>query len=205
MKPEYWNKGKIFLSNNDKVLKNIIKMFSSENLELNSNHYHALLNSIIGQQISVSAANTIKARFFNLHNKITPNNVLKLDEISLKNCGLSRQKILYIKNISIFFLENKKFITNIHSYDEIIIKDQLISIKGIGNWTADMFLLFSYGSSDIFPEGDLGFIKAISKLYKREIPISHSYLKRLKKRWSPYSSIATWYLWRSLDPVPIIY
>ena len=110
MKPEYWNKGKIYLSNNDKVLKNIIKMFSSENLELNSNHYHALLNSIIGQQISVLAANSIKARFFNLHNKITPNNVLKLNEISLKNCGLSRQKILYIKNISTFFLENKNLL-----------------------------------------------------------------------------------------------
>jgi len=205
MKPEYWNKGKIYLSKNDKVLKNIIKLFSNENLELNSNHYHALLNSIIGQQISVLAANSIKTKFFNLHNKIVPNNVLKLDEISLKNCGLSRQKILYIKNISTFFLENKKFITNIHLYDEISIKDKLISIKGVGNWTADMFLLFSYGSSDIFPEGDLGFIKAISKFYKKKIPISQTYLKKLKKRWSPYSSIATWYLWRSLDPVPITY
>ena len=205
MKPEYWNKGKTYLSKNDKVLKNIIKLFSNENLELNSNHYHALLNSIIGQQISVLAANSIKTKFFNLHNKIVPNNVLKLDEISLKDCGLSRQKILYIKNISTFFLENKKFITNIHLYDEISIKDKLISIKGVGNWTADMFLLFSYGSSDIFPEGDLGFIKAISKFYKKKIPISQPYLKKLKKRWSPYSSIATWYLWRSLDPVPITY
>ena len=205
MKPEYWNKGKIYLSKNDKVLKNIIKLFSNENLELNSNHYHALLNSTIGQQISVLAANSIKTKFFNLHNKIVPNNVLKLDEISLKNCGLSRQKILYIKNISTFFLENKKFITNIHLYDEISIKDKLISIKGVGNWTADMFLLFSYGSSDIFPEGDLGFIKAISKFYKKKIPISQPYLKKLKKRWSPYSSIATWYLWKSLDPVPITY
>jgi len=205
MKPEYWNKGKTYLSKNDKVLKNIIKLFSNENLELNSNYYHALLNSIIGQQISVLAANSIKAKFFNLHNKIVPNNVLKLDEISLKNCGLSRQKILYIKNISTFFLENKKFITNIHLYDEVSIKDKLISIKGVGNWTADMFLLFSYGSSDIFPEGDLGFIKAISKFYKKKIPISQPYLKKLKKRWSPYSSIATWYLWRSLDPTPITY
>ena len=205
MKPVYWNKGKIFLSNKDKVLKNIIEMFSSENLELNSNHYHALLNCIIGQQISVSAANTIKARFFDLHNKITPNNVLKLNEISLKDCGLSRQKILYIKNISTFFLKNKKFITNIYSYDEIFIKDKLISIKGVGNWTADMFLLFSCGSSNIFPEGDLGFIKAISKSYKKSIPIGQPYLKRLKKRWSPYSSIATWYLWRSLDPAPTTY
>ena len=205
MKPEYWNKGKIYLSNNDKVLKNIIKMFPSEHLELNSNHYHALLNSIIGQQISVLAANSIKTRFFNLHKKITPNNILKFNESYLKNCGLSRQKILYIRNISTFFLENKKFIANIDSYDEISIKDKLILIKGIGNWTVDMFLLFSYGSSDVFPAGDLGFIKAISKSYKKKIPISQSYLERLKKRWSPYSSIATWYLWRSIDPIPIIY
>ena len=205
MKPEYWNKGKIYLSNNDKVLKNIIKMFPNENLELNSNHYHALLNSIIGQQISVFAAKSIKTRFFNLHKKITPKNTLKFNESSLKNCGLSRQKILYIRNISTFFLENKKFIANIDSYDEIFIKDKLILIKGVGNWTADMFLLFSCGSPDVFPAGDLGFIKAISKSYKKKTPISQSYLEKLKKRWSPYSSIATWYLWRSIDPIPIIY
>ena len=205
MKPRYWNKGKSFLSNKDKVLKTIIERFSNENLKINSNHYHALLNSIIGQQISVSAASVIKNRFFNLHRNITPINVLKFNEDTLKLCGLSRQKISYIYNISTFFLKNKKFIANINSFDDNKIKEKLITIKGVGSWTVDMFLLFSLGSPNIFPSGDLGFIKAISKLYKKKLPLKESYLKRLNNRWSPYCSLATWYLWRSLDPIPISY
>ena len=83
--------------------------------------------------------------------------------------------------------------------------DNLIEIKGVGNWTIHMFLMFSYGSSNIFPTGDLGFLKAISKLYKVQLPISERKLKLLYKKWSPYSSQATWYLWRSLDPIPVNY
>jgi len=205
MKPQYWNKGKSYLSNKDKVLKTIIEKFPNENLEINFNHYHALLNSIIGQQLSVSAARAIKNRFFKLHRNITPINVLKFNQNDLKLCGLSRQKILYICNISTFFLENKKFFANIIVFNDKKIKEKLITIKGVGNWTVDMFLLFSLGSSNIFPSGDLGFIKAISKLYKKELPLTESYLKRLNNRWSPYCSLATWYLWRSLDPIPISY
>ena len=205
MKPKYWNKGKSYLSNKDKVLKSIIEKFPNEYLMLNGNHYHALLNSIIGQQISVSAANAVKNRFFNLSKTITPKKVLKIKEISLKQCGLSRQKISYIKNISNFFILNDDLFKNIINYNEKEIKENLVSIKGVGNWTADMFLLFSYGSSDIFPMGDLGFIKAISKEYKKKQPLNEKYLNKLKKKWSPYNSMATWYLWRSIDPVPINY
>jgi|TARA_B110000196_G_C21131552_1_gene658721 DNA-3-methyladenine glycosylase II len=205
MKPKYWNKGKLYLSNNDRVLKGIINKFPKESLLLNSNNYHSLINSIIGQQISVSAANAIKLKFFKLHKNILPKNVLNFEEDLLRECGLSRQKILYIKNISNFFINNKNFFKKINTYKEIDIKTKLISIKGVGNWTADMFLLFSYGSSDIFPQGDLGFIKAISKSYKKELPLSEAYLKKLQKKWSPYNSIATWYLWRSLDPIPVSY
>ena len=205
MKPQYWTKGKIYLSNKDKVLKSIINKYPKESLILNNNHYHSLLNSIIGQQISVSAANAIKLRFFKMHINITPNNVLNFETTHMKKCGLSRQKILYIKNISNFFLQNKVFFKNIDSFQEIEIKERLISIKGVGNWTVDMFLLFSYGSSNIFPRGDLGFIKAISKLYNKRLPVSDIYFNKLYKNWSPYSSIATWYLWRSLDPIPVSY
>ena len=205
MKPNYWNKGKNFLSNKDKVLKNIIDRFPKENLILNDNHYHVLINSIIGQQISVSAANAIKKRFFSLNKDIIPKKVLNLKEYSLKECGLSRQKILYIQNISKFFIENTNFSQNIKNYNEIAIKEKLITIKGVGNWTAEMFLLFGYGSSNILPIGDLGLIKAISKAYKKEIPLSKNYLEKLQKKWSPFNSIATWYLWRSIDPIPVSY
>ena len=205
MKPKYWNKGKIYLSNKDKVLKKLIQTYKNEYLNLNSNYFHSLINSIIGQQISVSAADSMKIKFFKLKRNITPQTVSKLRTTDLRKCGLSRQKILYIRNISKFFLQNKKFIKNINKTSEEEIYNNLIEIKGVGNWTIHMFLMFSYGSSNIFPTGDLGFLKAISKLYKVQLPISERKLKLLYKKWSPYSSQATWYLWRSLDPIPVNY
>ena len=205
MKPKYWNKGKIYLSNKDKVLKKLIQTYRNEYLNLNSNYFHSLINSIIGQQISVSAADSMKTKFFKLKRNITPQTVSKLSTTDLRKCGLSRQKILYIRNISTFFLQNKKFIKNINKSSEEEIYNNLIEIKGVGNWTIHMFLMFSYGSSNIFPTGDLGFLKAISKLYKVQLPISERKLKLLYKKWSPYSSQATWYLWRSLDPIPVNY
>ncbi len=205
MKPKYWNKGKIYLSNKDKVLKKLIQTYRNEYLNLNSNYFHSLINSIIGQQISVSAADSMKTKFFKLKRNITPQTVSKLRATDLRKCGLSRQKILYIRNISKFFLQNKKFIKNINKSSEEEIYNNLIEIKGVGNWTIHMFLMFSYGSSNIFPTGDLGFLKAISKLYKVQLPISERKLKLLYKKWSPYSSQATWYLWRSLDPIPVNY
>ena len=205
MKPKYWNKGIKYLSNKDKVLKKLIQTYKNEYLNLNSNYFHSLINSIIGQQISVSAADSMKTKFFKLKRNITPQTVSKLRTTDLRKCGLSRQKILYIRNISKFFLQNKKFIKNINKSSEEEIYNNLIEIKGVGNWTIHMFLMFSYGSSNIFPTGDLGFLKAISKLYKVQLPISERKLKLLYKKWSPYSSQATWYLWRSLDPIPVNY
>ena len=205
MKPKYWNKGKNYLSNKDKVLKKLIQTYRNEYLNLNSNYFHSLINSIIGQQISVSAADSMKTKFFKLKRNITPLTVSKLRTTDLRKCGLSRQKILYIRNISKFFLQNKKFIKNINKSSEEEIYNNLIEIKGVGNWTIHMFLMFSYGSSNIFPTGDLGFLKAIAKLYKVQLPISERKLKLLYKKWSPYSSQATWYLWRSLDPIPVNY
>ena len=205
MKPKYWNKGKVYLSNKDKVLKKLIQTYRNEYLNLNSNYFHSLINSIIGQQISVSAADSMKTKFFKLKRNITPQTVSKLRTTDLQKCGLSRQKILYIRNISKFFLQNKKFIKYINITSEEEIYNNLIEIKGVGNWTIHMFLMFSYGSSNIFPTGDLGFLKAISKLYKVQLPISERKLKLLYKKWSPYSSQATWYLWRSLDPIPVNY
>jgi len=205
MKPKYWNKGIIYLSNKDKVLKKIINQFPKQSLNLNDNSFHALINSIIGQQISVSAANSMKKKLFALKRNITPRTIKNIKKIDFKKCGLSKQKILYINNIANFFLENKKFINEINKADDLYIRENLTQIKGIGNWTVDMFLIFTHGSSNIFPTGDLGFIKAISKHYKKDLPLDDKFLSSLLQRWSPYSSIATWYLWRSLDPIPVSY
>ena len=192
MKPKYWNKGKIHLSNKDKVLKKIIDQFSNQSLQLNDNSFHALINSIIGQQISVSAANSMKKKLFVLKKNITPRTIKNIKKNDLRKCGLSKQKILYISNIADFFLLNKEFINKLNKVNDLEIREKLIEIKGIGNWTIDMFLIFTLGSSNIFPSGDLGFLKAISKHYKKDLPISEKFLSKLFKRCSPYSSIATW-------------
>ena len=142
MKPKFWNKGKLYLSNKDKVLKSIISVYPNEYLLINNNYFHCLLNSVIGQQISVKAASSIKRRFFLLKKNINPINIFSIKTKSLREVGLSKQKISYINNIAKFFVQNKKFIRNINNYNEIEIKEKLISIKGVGEWTVDMFLIF---------------------------------------------------------------
>ena len=205
MKPKLWNKGKLYLSKKDKVLKAIINNYPNEYLKINSNYYHCLVNSIIGQQISVLAANSIKLKFFSLKKNIDPNSILKTKIKLLKEVGLSKQKISYIINISNFFIDNKKFFKNIENYSDLEITEKLITIKGVGKWTADMFLINGLGKLNVFPKGDLGFLKAISILYNKRLPISEKNLNKLYNRWKPFNTIATWYLWRSLDPLPINY
>ena len=205
MKPKFWNKGRLYLSKKDRVLKSIISTYQNEYLSINKNYFHCLLNSIIGQQISVSAANSIKRRFFSLKKNINPISISTIKTKSLREVGLSRQKILYINNISEFFIQNRKFIKNINKFSEVETREQLISIKGVGEWTADMFLIFGLGKSNIFPKGDLGFLKAISINYKKNLPLTNNYLNLLFNKWTPYNTLATWYLWRSLDPIPISY
>ena len=205
MKPKFWNKGRLYLSKKDRVLKSIISTYQNEYLSINKNYFHCLLNSIIGQQISVSAANSIKRRFFSLKKNINPISISTIKTKSLREVGLSRQKILYINNISEFFIQNKKFIKNINKFSEVKTREKLISIKGVGEWTTDMFLIFGLGKSNIFPKGDLGFLKAISINYKKNLPLTNNYLNLLFNKWTPYNTLATWYLWRSLDPIPISY
>ena len=205
MKPKFWNKGRLYLSKKDRVLKSIISTYQNEYLSINKNYFHCLLNSIIGQQISVSAANSIKRRFFSLKKNINPISISTIKIKSLREVGLSRQKILYINNISEFFIQNKKFIKNINKFSEVETREKLISIKGVGEWTTDMFLIFGLGKLNIFPKGDLGFLKAISINYKKNLPLTNNYLNLLFNKWTPYNTLATWYLWRSLDPIPISY
>ena len=205
MKPKFWNKGRLYLSKKDRVLKSIISTYQNEYLSINKNYFHCLLNSIIGQQISVSAANSIKRKFFSLKKNINPISIFTIKTKSLREVGLSRQKILYINNISEFFIQNKKFIKNINKFSEVKTREKLISIKGVGEWTVDMFLIFGLGKLNVFPMGDLGFLKAISIAYKKKLPHTEKYLELLHNKWTPYNTVATWYLWRSLDPLPINY
>ena len=203
--PLFWEKAKKILSLKDKKLSKIIKNYPNDFLYTKSNPFFTLARSIVGQQISVKAAQTIWERLEAKIINIQPTTIIKTRFNTLKSIGLSRQKINYLKNLSYAFIEKK---INLNSWskmsDEEIIQD-LTQIKGIGRWTAEMFLIFSLCRSDIFPLDDIGMIRGLCKLYNIPYPPKKETLIKIGKKWKPYRSVATWYLWRSLDPIPVEY
>ncbi|MBM5787842.1 MAG: DNA-3-methyladenine glycosylase 2 family protein [Pelagibacterales bacterium] len=202
--PNYWKDGKNFLSKKDKVLKKIIGKFDGF-LKTRKDPFFSLCRSIVGQQISVKAADAVWMKFEKKIGIINPGNVLKVSKQTLRGCGFSRQKIDYLRVLSKAFLDgdlNLKYLNKLS--DEEAIK-YLIRLKGIGRWTAQMFLIFNLRRKDIFPEKDIGLLKAICKQYKKKYPLSETQIGLFKRKWSPYSTIATWYMWRSIDPVPVEY
>ena len=203
--PIYWQDAKEYLRSNDAILADIIALYPSETMINYHDAFLTLVKAIIGQQISVSAANAINQRVESLLGEITPENYLETDPQLLRQCGLSRQKIAYITNITQGF---KDGILTPQTWSDMTDKafiDQLTSIKGIGPWTAQMFLIFHLHRRDIFPLADLGLINAIQLHYGSEKALSKGEIKELSQRWKPYRTVATWYLWRSLDPVPVQY
>ena len=207
--PLYWNKAKKFLSKKDKVMANLIKSYYSPSetiLTSRRDIFFSLCKSIIGQQISVAAANSVFLKFKKrCKNKINPKVVSKLTVRQLRSCGLSRQKILGIKNLAKQILNksfNPKLISKMSDEDAII---YLSNLRQIGRWSAEMILLFTYNRSNIWPIQDIGLLRAISKNYKKKYIPPEKFINLLRKRFSPYCSVATWYLWRSIDPEPIQY
>ena len=207
--PKYWNKAKKYLSKKDKTLSILIKSYKSPSeiiLTSRKDIFFSLCKSIIGQQISVAAANSVFLKFkLKCGNKINAKVVTKLTTLQLRSCGLSRQKISGIKNLSKQILDksfNPKLINKMNDEEAII---YLSSLKQIGRWSAEMILLFTYNRSNIWPVQDIGLLRAISKNYKKNYLPPDNFVRLLKKRFSPYCSVATWYLWRSIDPEPIQY
>ncbi len=201
----YWNKAIKNLKHKDRILAKIISNHHKEYLIVRDKYFVSLLRAIMGQQISVKAAQSIWVKFKKNYKIISPKKLSKEKISNLKKLGLSKQKSQYIKNISIFFIKNKKRINHWkYLEDEIIIKE-LISIKGVGTWTAEMFLMFSMGRPNIFPIQDLGLLKAISINYNKKLPLNNNFLIQLKKRWDPWCSVATWFMWRSIDPITVNY
>jgi DNA-3-methyladenine glycosylase II len=203
--PHYWTKGKRELSKKDPVIKLLITQFNKENLKIKNSPYKTLINSIIGQQISVKAADSVRKKFYTQYKPISPANIAGINIRTLQKAGLSKQKTQYIKNISNYFLDTKSTARKFSNMSDQEIINELTTIKGVGVWTAEMFLIFALGRPNVLPVQDLGLIKAISLSYKKGKKVSATDLKKLSNKWSPYSTIATWYLWRSLDPGPVNY
>jgi len=204
--PHYWNKSKKFLSKKDKVMRDLIKKFSDTRLTTRKDIFFSICKSIVGQQISVAAASSVFLKFKKVcGGKITPKVVKKISILKLKSCGLSRQKARGIKELSIKFL-NKRFNPNLIKKmedEESII--YLSSLRQVGRWSAEMILLFTFNRPNIWPVQDIGLLRAISINYKKKYLPPKKFVNELKKKFSPYCSVATWYLWRSIDNEPIQY
>ena len=207
--PKYWNKAKKYLSNKDKVMKLLIKKYSGPSetmLTTRRDIFYSLCKSIIGQQISVAAANSVFLKFKKkCNNRINAKVVSNLSFIQLKSCGLSKQKVKGIQSLAKQILDktfNPRLISKMSDEEAILYLSQL---RQIGRWSAEMILLFTYNRSNIWPVQDIGLLRAISKIYKKKYLPPESYVNLLNKRFSPYCSVATWYLWRSIDPEPIQY
>ena len=204
-KPIFWIKAKKELKKKDKKLGKIIDSYPKDFLFSKSDPFLTLARSIVGQQISVKAAQSVWDKLVLKIGKINPEIIYKSHSSTLKSSGLSRQKVVYLKNLSYAFI-NKNIKVNLWnkmSDDEVI--EDLIQIKGIGRWTAEMFLIFNLCRADIFPLDDIGMIKGICKIYNLNYPIKREKLIYIGNKWKPYRSVATWYLWRSLDPIPVEY
>ena len=207
--PKYWNKAKKYLSKRDKIMAKLIKNYKSPSetiLTSRRDIFFSLCKSIIGQQISVAAANSVFLRFKKkCNNKINAKNVSKITFSNLKKCGLSRQKVLGIKSLAEQILNksfNPKLISKMSDEDAI---NYLSKLRQIGKWSAEMILLFTYNRPNIWPIQDIGLLRAISKNYKKKYLPPDKFVILLSKRFTPYCSVATWYLWRSIDPEPIQY
>jgi DNA-3-methyladenine glycosylase II len=204
--PKYWAKAKRILSKRDKVMKALINNYKDGNLVTRNDVFFSLCKSIVGQQISVAAANSVFLKFKKkCKNKINAKVVSKLSFNSLKSCGLSRQKVKGIKDLAKRTL-NKSFKPGLikKMTDEEAI-EYLSELRQIGRWSAEMILLFTFNRSNIWPLQDIGLLRAISNNYKKKYFPPKTFVEKLHKKFTPYCSVATWYLWRSIDNEPIQY
>ena len=204
--PNYWHKAKKLLAKKDPVLKKIMKKFDKGYLKTRNDPFFSLCRTIIGQQISTKAADSIWLKFEKkCKKKIIPIKVLKLSSKSLKSAGLSHQKITYLKNIAKSFKNRSFNIKNLKKMNDEEAISYITQLKGLGVWSAQMFLMFNLNRPDIFPAKDIGLIRAISKNYRVSYPPSERFLKKISKLHSGYRSVFTWYMWRSIDPVDVEY
>ena len=205
MKPKWWNKGKTYLYKRDKVMRKLLSLYKGH-LTTRNNFFYSLTRSIISQQISVSAADSVFSKFEKkCKGKIKPRTVLKLSISDLRKCGLSRMKAKGIKSLAKKIIDKSfdpKLIKKMSDEDAI---NYLSSLRQIGRWSAEMILLFTFNRSNIWPLQDIGLLRAISNNYNKKYFPPKIFLNKLYKKFTPYCSVATWYLWRSIDNEPIQY
>jgi DNA-3-methyladenine glycosylase II len=203
--PDFWEDACKHLMKKDRVMKRLIPQFKDSSLQTRGDAFVTLARSIVGQQISVKAAQTVWDRFAVLPKKMTPRNVLKLKVDNMRAAGLSARKVEYLVDLSLNFDNNSLTLQRWDAMNDEDIIAQLVAIRGIGRWTAEMFLIFHMLRPNVLPLDDVGLINGISRNYFSGEAVSRSDAREVAAAWAPYCSVATWYIWRSLDPAPVAY
>jgi DNA-3-methyladenine glycosylase II len=205
IKPAYWEEACKHLAKKDRVMRRLIPQFGDVCLESRGDAFVTLARSIVGQQISVKAAQSVWDRFAALSKNLTPANVLKLKVDDMRASGLSARKVEYLVDLALHFSNGTVHTRQWADMDDEAIIDELVAIRGIGRWTAEMFLIFYLLRPNVLPLDDVGLINGISHNYFSGEAVSRSDAREVASAWAPYCSVATWYIWRSLDPQPVAY
>ena len=203
-RPAYWDDACKHLMKKDRVMKRLIPQFGDATLQTRGDAFTTLARSVVGQQISVKAAQTVWDRFAKLPRKVTPANVLKLKVDDMRAAGLSARKVEYLVDLALKFDAGAVHVKSWEEMDDEAIIAELVAIRGIGRWTAEIFLMFHLMRPNVLPLDDVGLINGISKNYFSGESVSRSDAREVAAAWSPYCSVATWYIWRSLDPLPVL-
>lgn len=199
MTPEYWPEATRHLGRADPVLRRLIRRFPEAELKLRGDAFQALARAIVGQQISVKAAQSIWARFEECVGKVTPANVVAKEAAELRGCGFSKQKIAYVKDLATRFHSGEVKPRRWKALDDEAIIAELVAVKGIGRWTAEMFLMFHLVRPDVLPVDDLGLQRAMERSYNSGRALTKERMRRIGTAWAPWRSVGTWYMWRSLE------
>jgi DNA-3-methyladenine glycosylase II len=210
--PAFWATATAHLTVADPVLGAIMARYPGITLASRGDGFSTLVRSVVGQQISVRAADAVWARVLQRCPDMTPRDILRRRVATLRNCGLSARKVEYLYDLARHFDDGRVSMTQLQGMDDDAVVDCLSQIHGIGRWTAEMFLIFNLLRPNVLPLDDIGLLKAIGREYLDGTPSAEllraagrQRVKDLAARWAPYCSVATWYLWRSLDPVPVAY
>ena len=205
VKPHYWASAKRTLARCDPVLGGIIRAHPRVRLRSRGDPFQTLARSIVGQQISVKAADSVWGRLVAVAPAMTPEAILRVRRNRLAGAGLSQRKVEYIRDLAAHFKGGTIHPHRWPGMDDESVIEELVAVRGIGRWTAEMFLIFNLLRPDVLPVDDLGLRKAVSLHYRSGEPIGAGELRAFGEAWAPFRSVATWYLWRSLDPVPVEY
>ena len=199
MTPAYWPEATRHLAKVDPVLRKLIRKYPEADFRLRGDAFQALARAIVGQQISVKAAQSIWARFEDCVGKVTPAHVMAREPEALRACGFSGQKVAYVKDLARRFHEGEVKPRRWNKMEDEAIIEELVAVKGIGRWTAEMFLMFSLARPNVLPVDDLGLQRAMERGYNNGRALTKDRMRRIGAAWAPWCTVGTWYMWRSLE------